>query len=102
MAVTFNVTAGYDKAAYAQGETITATITGDATNTSQSVGTAGPLDLTIRSASGVEEVIHMDIAPISIETITQENVVIVAVADTNATPRSWAISGDGKSVAAVA
>lgn len=102
MADTFNVTASYDKSAYNQGDTITATIAGNDVLTQQVPGTAGPLSLTLTAADGATTTFVVPSVPVTLTTTTPESVKITAVQDTGASPRSWTISASGLSVSAVA
>lgn len=102
MTDTFNVTAAYDKANYAQGETITATISGDDVHVVQSQGQAGPLDLTVQAQGGAQQVISVPSVAVTITTTTHESVKIIGVVDTGPTPRTWSIDASGTKVTATA
>lgn len=103
MSDTFNVTAAYDKESYVQGETITVAITGDNTHVEESIGQAGPIDITVQAeGSGAQHSFQIASAPVAITTTTHEAVRIISAVDTGPTPRTWTINAEGNQITATA
>lgn len=105
MTTAFNVTAAYDKQLYMQGEKITVAITGNATSSVTSQIQAGPLAIPIVAADGTKSTVSTPAVPITITSNTPQAVVIDTtrpIVDSSATPHTWAVSTDKKSITATA
>jgi hypothetical protein len=62
----------------------------------------GPLTITITAADGATETITTNQATRQVVTATPESVRITGVVDNSATPLTWTISSDGRTISAVA
>jgi hypothetical protein len=101
---TFNVSFSYDKAAYDKGETMTITMSGDATFTDTVVTQemSGSLDQTFVAQNGeVQHLMAPSVTIVKTENVSQSLPVVyqnIVAAD----GRVWTIKPDGKSATAVA
>lgn len=103
MTDTWNITAAYDKALYAQGETMTLSITGDFIHEVSEVVQVGPDTLTVVSATGQTETLTIEHAEATLTHAVHEDVVIdPSNPIIDAGGRTWTISADGKSITSVA
>lgn len=109
MADTFNVSAAYNKASYAAGETIAATIAGTNTHTDMVTTreTVGPVTVPVVSDSGAKSTISIpavEVTRTSGATVDEEVFIDTtrAVMDTGPTPRAWVVSADRKTITATA
>lgn len=105
MTDTFNVTAAYDKPSYNQGDTITATISGDDVLTQTFQGQIGPLAIPVVSADGAQETVNLPATTVTVTQATPESVVIDTtrpIVDSSPTPRTWTVSANKLSITATA
>lgn len=109
MSDVFSVTAAWDKASYNAGDTITGTISGTdvLTTTTTTQGTAGPLTVPIVAADGAQSTVTVAAVPVTVVTTTTlpESVVIDTtrpIVDSSATPRTWTVSTDKRSITGTA
>lgn len=100
MADTFNVTAAYDKPSYAQGDTMTITISGDDVLTETVQKNSGNLSITIKAADGATATIKLPPAIVNVLVSTNESVVISGVTDDSG--RTWTVASSGLTATAVA
>lgn len=108
----FDVTATWNKPSYNVGETITGTISGTNHHTSDETvthQTVGPVNIPVVAApSGATSTVALpavDVLVTTPGTSTDEPVLIDtsrSVVDSSATPRTWVVSGDRKSISTVA
>lgn len=102
MSDTFNVTAGFDKPSYNQGETIKVTISGNDVHTEETTVQVGPLTLNLTAADGATSTLEVPSTTATMTTTTIESVRITGVQDTGPNPRAWTIDPSGLFVTAVA
>lgn len=101
----FNVSVAFDKASYNAGETITMTLTGDATFVSDqttTTSTGGPLNITAVADNGATTQISsptFTVVTTNPPTTTTLNVKLSTIAGDS---RTWTIAPNGKTATAVA
>lgn len=105
----FNVTAAWDKASYAAGQTITGTISGNdvLTTTTTTTGTAGPVAIPVVAADGAQSTVSIPAVQVTTTSTvaTPQSVVIDTtrpIVDNGPAPRTWTVAANMLSITATA